>query len=368
MTKMNVINKEIVMSDILIVDDTTANLKVLSEMLKNQGFKARAVPSGRLAIQAAINNPPDLILLDINMPEMNGYEVCKILKENDKLKEIPVIFISALTETLDKVKAFCVGGVDYITKPFQFEEVKARVETHLKLSKFQMELERKNINLKEIVSQQVQDISNLQMTTIFAMAKLAQSRDDDTGKHLERVQLFCKLLAEQLGQSLKYKNSINEEFIENIINASPLHDIGKVGIPDNILLKPGKLSIEEFEIMKTHAMIGAETLEEVKSRYPKNDFITMGIDIARYHHEKWNGSGYPMGLIGEQIPLCARIMAVVDVYDALKSKRVYKPAFSHRDSCEIIYKGNGVHFDPDLVQAFKEIEEQFEKAWESHQD
>lgn len=354
--------------NILAVDDTPANLKVLSEMLKEQGFKARAVPSGKLALQAARNNTPDLILLDINMPEMNGYEVCNELKKDEKLRDIPVIFISALNDALDKVKAFSSGGVDYITKPFQFEEVKARIETHLKLSRLKLELEEKNNNLEELVDKQVQEISNLQMTIIFAMAKLAQSRDDDTGKHLERVQLFCSLIAEKLEKNETCKREINRAFINNIINASPLHDIGKVGIPDNILLKPGKLTLEEFEVMKTHTIIGAETLEEVKSLYPHNKFITMGIDIARHHHEKWDGSGYPHGLAGEQIPLAARIMAVVDVYDALKSKRVYKPALSHQECCEIIQKGSGIHFDPNVVNAFLEINNEMEKTWQIHQD
>jgi putative two-component system response regulator len=349
---------------VLVVDDTPANLKVLSAMLKQQGCIARTVPNGKLALKSIYNNAPDLVLLDINMPDMNGYKVCETLKKDEALKNIPVIFISALTETMDKVKAFSVGGVDYITKPFQFEEVQARVETHLRLSFAQKEIEQYNRNLEEVVKNKIKELSDSQMSTIFAMAKLAQSRDDDTGKHLERVQNFCKLIAEGLINKPKYKSIINAKYIDNIFNASTLHDIGKVGISDNILLKPGKLTSEEFEIMKTHVSIGVTTLEEVRKLYRKNSFINMGIAIANCHHEKWDGSGYPNGLEGGAIPLSARIMALADVYDALKSKRCYKPAFTHEESCEIIYEGSGKHFDPDIVEVFKEINEEILRTWE----
>ena len=353
---------------VLVVDDTTANLKVLAAMLKEQGCIARTVPNGKLALKSIYNNAPDLILLDINMPDMNGYKVCETIKSDETIKNIPVIFISALTETLDKVKAFSVGGVDYITKPFQFEEVQARVETHLKLSFAQKEIEEYNRNLEELVREKVKELSDSQMSTIFAMAKLSQSRDDDTGKHLERVQEFCKLIAEGLRKRSKYKNIINSKYIRNIFNASILHDIGKVGIPDNILLKPGKLTTEEFEIMKTHVNIGASTLEEVRKSYRKNSFINMGIAIAYSHHEKWDGSGYPLGVSDVGIPLSARIMAIADVYDALKSERCYKSAFTHEESCKIIFKGSGKHFDPEIVDVFREINNELFNTWKALQD
>lgn len=354
--------------NVLIVDDTPVNLQVLATMLKKFGMKVRPLPSGKFALQAAQAAPPDLILLDIMMPDMDGYEVCRHLKENEALKDIPVIFLSALSDTRDKVEAFRAGGVDYIVKPFQFEEVMARVETHLKLRRLRVELARRNQHLEELVREQVREISDSQMTTIFALAKLAESRDNDTGKHLERVQEFCRLLASGLGGRGPYKAGITEEFIENIFHASPLHDIGKVGIPDSILLKPGKLSQDEFEIMKTHTSLGADTLEAVRSKYPRNAFINLGIAIARYHHEKWDGSGYPDGLEGEEIPLGARIMAVADVYDALRSKRCYKQAFSHEKSCEIIFSGSGAHFDPTIIEAFKELMDQFEEIWNGKAD
>ena len=344
---------------ILIVDDTPANLQLLASMLKERGYKTRPVPSGLLALQAALSETPDLILLDVNMPEMNGFEVCQGLKADEKLKDIPVIFISALNEVLDKVKAFAVGGVDYITKPFQFDEVQARVDTHLKIRHLQEELEQHNRQLGKLVQVQVKKISDTQMAMIFALAKLAESRDDDSGLHLERVQAFCKKLAEGLSHRFRSGGQVDVTFIENIFYASPLHDIGKVAIADRIVLKPGKLTPEEFEIMKTHAALGAEKLEAVQRQFPGNALLDMGIAIARFHHEKWDGAGYPQGLAGEAIPLSARIMAVVDVYETLRAKRCYKAPFSHEESVDIIVSSSGTHFDPEIVKVFIELKEDF---------
>jgi putative two-component system response regulator len=339
--------------NILVVDDTPANLTLLAGMLRERGHRVRPVPGGRLALKAVENEPPDLILLDINMPEMDGYEVCRNLKGDKRFREIPVIFISALAETLDKVKAFGTGGVDYITKPFQFEEVEARVETHLKLRRYQAHLE-------DVVAEQIREICDSQMSTIFALSKLSESRDSDTGAHLERVQLYCRILAEGFSQEPPYNSTIDAAFITNISSASPLHDIGKVAVADNVLLKPGKLTPEEFEIMKTHSAIGAATMEAVYRKYPKNTFINMGISIARSHHERWDGAGYPDGLKGDGIPLSARIMAIADVYDALRSRRCYKEPLSREKSREIIGSGRGTHFDPVLVNAFLSMEEKFD--------
>ncbi len=346
-------------ANILIVDDTPANLHVLFDMLKQRGFAPRPVPGGRLALQAMKIEPPDLVLLDITMPDMDGYEVCRSIKTNEKLKEIPVIFISALAETFDKVKAFSVGGVDYITKPFQVEEVYARIETQLEMRRLQMELKKNIQTLEERVQAQVKEISASQMATIFALAKLAESRDDETGKHLERVRTYCRRLAEHLSQNPAYSNAISSTMIDNIYKASPLHDIGKVAIPDHILLKPGKLNVDEFEVMKLHTLFGAHTLEAVTRQYPQNQMILIGIKIARSHHEWWDGSGYPDGLTGEAIPLSARIMALADVYDAVRSKRVYKPAVAHVEACEIINSSRGTHLDPAVVSAFGDLKGEF---------
>lgn len=356
------------LSNILIVDDQAANLQVLAEILKGKGHKVRPVPSGKLALSAAANNPPDLILLDIMMPEMDGYEVCRRFKNNVSLSHIPIIFISALGETADKIKGFQAGGVDYITKPFQTEEVLARVETHLTIQWMRLELERHNNQLEYLVREKVREISNSQLATIIAVSKLAESRDDVTGQHIERTRIFCRILAEELLSNPQYKGQITETFIETIFHVSALHDIGKVGIADHILLKPGKLTSEEFEIMKTHVLIGAKTLQTVYEKYPQNAYIKMGIAVAHSHHEKWDGSGYPDGIAGLAIPLSARIMAVADVYDALRSKRPYKEPFPHEKSRDIILEGSGTYFDPSVVDAFVTRENEFAEIYQQMDD
>lgn len=217
-----------------------------------------------------------------------------------------------------------------------------------------------NVELEEMVEEKVEDISDLQMATIYSLVKLSESRDDDTGAHIERTATLCKVLAELLREKQMYKNIIDDKFVENIHKASPLHDIGKVGIPDSILLKPGKLTKEEFDIMKTHVNIGYNTLKEVRDKFPNNLFLEMGMDIIKYHHEKWDGSGYPNGVSGRDISLAGRIMAIVDVYDALRSKRVYKEAFTHEISCNIIKDGRGKHFDPLIVDVFIDNNERLE--------
>lgn len=353
-------------SKVLIVDDTVANLKLLQDMLRNAGYDPRPCPNGALAIRAAKGDPPDIILLDINMPDMDGFEVCQQLKADESLADIPVIFISALNETTDKLEAFRHGGVDYVTKPFNFEEVRARIDTHISLRRYRRELHAHNTRLTQLVEERTQEVvsakeevSKAQLATIMAMCKIAEARDDDTGKHIERTQLYCQVLAEQIGEREAYAKDADEEFIRNVHQASPLHDIGKVAIPDAILNKPARLTPEEFDVMKSHAAIGARNLEAVFERYPNNGFIRIGIEIARHHHEKWNGGGYPDGLSGEAIPLSARIMAVGDVYDALRSKRCYKDAFPHEKARGILVEERGKHFDPALIDVFLSVEERF---------
>ncbi len=354
--------------NILVVDDTPANLELLSRMLKERGYKARPLTDGALGIQAARNDPPDLILLDINMPDMSGFEVCQILKSDPHLKDIPVIFISALNETIDKVRAFTAGGVDYITKPFQLDEVHARVATHLHLRRLQTELEQYNQRLQDLVQAQVREITESQMATIFALAKLAESRDSATGLHLERVQILCKLLAIRLSRIPKYTPQIDANFVSNLYHVSPLHDVGKVAIPDAILLKPGALTVDEFEIMKAHTTLGRRTLEAVQGKYPHHAFITMAIQVAGCHHEHWDGQGYPSGLAGDEIPLAARIMAVVDVYDALRSERCYKSSMIHERACDIVRQASGTHLDPTIVDAFANLSSDFAAVREKMHD
>jgi putative two-component system response regulator len=353
---------------VLVADDDARTLRLLVEILSNSGYNPRPVADGPSALRSAMEEPPDLILLDVDMPGCNGFEVCESLKADQRLRDIPVIFLSGLHETLDKLKSFSVGGVDYLTKPFQGAELRARINTHLKLGRLQRELERYNRELEMRVLAQVQEISESQMATIFALAKLAESRHHDTGKHIERTRTFCRLLALRLADTRRFRSLIDDVFIDNIHHASPLHDIGKVGISDSTLLKPGRYTPEEFAEMKTHTLIGAQTLEAVRSRYPHNSFLSMGIEIARSHHEKWDGSGYPEGRAGAMIPLSARIMALADVYDALRSRRSYKPGYSHEASREIILADSGKHFDPEVVEAFSDLESQFEEIRDQMED
>ncbi len=354
--------------DILIVDDLPDNLRLLVNILSKHDYLLRTLSSGALALQAIERRPPDLILLDITMPEMDGFEVCRRLKADPRFNHIPIIFISALSDTSNKVRAIREGGVDYITKPFQVEEVTARIETHLHLQSLREELRERNENLEKIVKEKVQELTAAQNATIRAMTKLAEARDDDTGVHIERIRIFCRILAVELKKHPDFSQFISGDFIENLFQASPLHDIGKIAIRDSILLKPGKLDPGEFEIMKTHTTIGSRNMEDVQKEYPKNSFISMGIKIARSHHERWDGSGYPDGLSGETIPLCARIMSLADVYDALRSRRVYKEPFSHEKSRSIILEGSGGQFDPRVIDAFLTLEDEFETIRDSMDD
>jgi len=348
---------------ILIVDDVPANLELLAGIIREQGYEPRPVPGGRLALQAARAELPDLILLDINMPEMNGFEVYTRLQADEALKAIPVIFITADAETANKVKAFAMGAVDYITKPFQTGEVAARVATHLRLRRLQMEVEKHNAHLEDLVQDKIREINRAQMATIFALAKLAESRDDQTGRHLDRVQVLCRVLAGELLCMRYGAGVITDRYVETIYQAAPLHDIGKVGVPDAILLKPGTLTAEEFDCARRHVATGAATLRAVHAQYPGNEFIAMGLDIAQSHHEKYDGTGYPEGLRGDAIPLSARIMAVADVYDALRSQRPYKPALPHAEARDIIIKNSGTHFDPAVVSAFAGRVRDFEDVY-----
>jgi putative two-component system response regulator len=344
---------------VMVVDDNPANLHLMEEMLRPRGYEVRSFPRGRMALTAASQRPPDLILLDITMPEMTGYEVCERLKADPLLSKVPVIFLSALDALEDRLRGFRSGGVDYISKPFQFEEVQARVDAHVRLRRFQIQIETDNRRLQDLVQAQVRRIAEGHLATIFAIARLAETRDDQTGKHLERIQTFCQLLAEGLSRTPAYCNVIDKSWIEDIFHASPLHDIGKVAIPDRILQKPGKLTPEETAIMKTHTTLGAHTLRAVHQRFPDNNLIAMGIEAAQSHHERWDGGGYPDGLRGEEIPLCARILAVADCYDALRSKRCYKPAIPHDETCGIILESGGTQFDPSVTAVFRELAETF---------
>jgi putative two-component system response regulator len=297
------------------------------------------------------------------MPEMSGVDICRWFKQDQRLRNTPIIFISGAQGTDDKVEAFRVGGVDYISKPFQEQEVIARIKTHLRLRQLQVELITHNQELEQRIAEQVQAVTASQLATIFALAKLAEARDDDTGQHIERVQTFSKMLAEQM-REMNLGERLVPAFIDTLYQTASLHDIGKVGTPDCVLLKPGKLTTEEFAEMKKHCELGATTLATVSKRHPDNQFLRMGVDVARSHHEKWDGSGYPDGLRGKAIPLAARIVSLSDFYDALTSRRCYRPEFPHEDTCRMIQEGSGAHFDPDVVTAFMAMQDQFRRIRE----
>jgi len=345
---------------LLVVDDRRASRKLLVAYLKKAGYTdILEAESGEQALEICKKSRPNMILLDIVMPGMNGYEVCEALKKDPELSSIPVIFLSALDDTDAKVKAFEKGGVDYLTKPFELQEIKARVGVHLKLFNMTKELERHSRELEKLVENKVRELYSAQIATIYAIACLAEARDYETGMHLHRTQALGKVLVEAVRDYTVYSNLIDDGFITAFCETIPLHDIGKVAIPDAILRKPGKLTPEEYEIIKTHTTIGAETLEQVRKMYPENRFISTSIDIAHFHHEKWDGSGYPKGLKGAEIPLTARIAALIDVYDALRSQRPYKRAFRHEEARLIILEERGRHFDPVIVDAFIKAENEF---------
>ncbi len=360
---------------ILIVDDEERNRALLNDYVITLGHTPVLADNGLSALARIKNEPPDLMLLDIMMPEMDGHAVLARMRTEPAWQKVPVIVISAVDDMDSVVKCIQNGAEDYLVKPFQPSLLRARIEVSLERKRlrdqaedYERKIEDYSLRLEDRVREEVRKVSEGQLSTIFAMSKLAESRDPETGAHLERMREYCRILARQLRRLPKFDQRIDEDFIDNLYIASPLHDIGKVATPDRILLKPGKLTDEEFEIMKSHASIGAATLREVNEKHPGNGFLILASEIAECHHEKWNGTGYPRGLVGEDIPLSARIVALADVYDALTSERCYKNAFTHEKSKGIIVGERGNHFDPDIVDAFVEAHETFDEVRKRHQN
>ena len=349
-------------STILVVDDTPDNLTLMSHLLKDV-YKVKIANNGERALKIAQSDaPPDLILLDVMMPEMDGYEVCRRLKLDPKTKSIPVVFLTAKSEVEDERKGLDLGAVDYITKPISPPIVLARVRTHLSMKATADFLRDKNDFLNQEVAKRTREVAAIQDVTIMAMASLAETRDSDTGNHIRRTQFYVRVLAECLRNHPRFAGQLDDQTIELIFKCSPLHDIGKVGIPDRILLKPGRFEPDEFEVMKTHTSLGKQAIEHAQTTLDSNvPFLSIAQEIAFAHHEKWDGSGYPLGLKGDEIPLAARLMAIADVYDALVSRRVYKDGMSREEAIEIICNGRGTHFDPDLVDAFMACLDDFHK-------
>ena len=334
----------------MVVDDNPANLKVMEGLLRQQGYEVCSFPGGRLALAAAMRNPPGLILLDINMPEMNGYEVCERLKSTEELASIPVIFLSALNQTEEKVKGFRCGAADFISKPFQIEEVQARVETHLKLHALQLALQTQNDHLEELVDQRTKglqvalnQIESTYHETLNALGGVLDLRNNETAGHSQRVTRYSLEIARAMG--------CVEEELRQIAHAAFLHDIGKIGIPDAILLKPGNLTPEETAVMRQHVRIGHDIVKRIS-------FLADAAEIVLTHQEFYDGTGYPQGLAGEAIPMGSRIFSVADALDAMTSDRPYRKALSFQTAREEIARWSGRQFDPDVVQTFLSIPEQ----------
>jgi len=346
---------------ILVVDDTPANLSLMANLLVDR-YQVRVANNGARALELASAAPPDLILLDIMMPEMDGHEVCRRLKADPRTERIPVIFLTAKTSMEDEEQGLLMGAVDFIHKPISPPIVLARIRTHLQVKSWQDFLQNQNAWLIDEVDRRLSEVSRLQESSIMVMVSLAEFRDECTGNHIRRTQEYARVLAAQLAHAPQYAARLTAAHIELIAKSAPLHDIGKIAIPDHILLKPGKLSAEEFEVMKTHAQRGYDMLRTAGEHMgERGDFLEMAMEIARCHHEKWDGSGYPDGLAGERIPLAARLMAVADVFDALTSSRPYKTAMSREQAVAIIAQGSGSHFDPQVVEAFLAIQDELQR-------
>ncbi|CAG0995316.1 adenylate cyclase [Methylophilaceae bacterium] len=361
---MNIaVNHHVSKKTVLIVDDIPDSLSVMNALLKDF-YVVKVAISGEMCLKIASVLPrPDLILLDIMMPDIDGYEVCKRLKADPYTAEIPVIFLTAKVHMEDEQLGFDVGAVDYVTKPVSPPILLARVNTHLQLKVARDILKDQKSYLEQQVQMQTREVAMIQDATILAMASLAETRDNETGNHIRRTQNYVRVLAQRLQYHPRFAAYLNRHIIDLIYKSAPLHDIGKVGIPDHILLKPGKLTPEEFEVMKTHTILGCHAVMEAEKRIEgsSHNFLQYAREISLSHHEKWDGSGYPQGLKGDDIPVSARLMALADVYDALISRRVYKEPYSHAEAHSMIVAGRGSHFDPDVVDAFVELAGDFRK-------
>lgn len=355
---------------LLIVDDAPENLLVLGELLRDAGFQVKVASSGRAALRYAAQQPcPDLILLDVLMPEMDGYQVLARLRADPVTGFIPVIFLTALNDPQDEERGLKLGAADYIIKPFHPALVLARVRAQLDAKRARDWLRDQNAVLEAEVARRMAENDLIQRVSIRALAHLAEVRDTETGNHILRTQGYVHALAMRLRNHPRFTAFLTERNIELLTRSAPLHDIGKVGIPDHILLKPGKLTPEEWEVMKTHTTIGAKAIEraeiDVEAPIP---FLIFAKEIAHWHQEKWDGSGYPDGLAGDAIPISARLMALADVFDALISVRVYKPALPPDQARDMIAAERGRHFDPDITDAFLAGFDEFVAIAQRYQD
>ncbi len=342
------------MKHILVVDDNVPNLKAAEKALSGI-YKATLLTSGTQALKFLVKNTPDLILLDVNMPGIDGFEILRQLRADKENPPIPVIFLTANYDAESEIKGLELGAVDFIQKPFVAQSMLSRIKTHLDMSDYRK-------NLESMVAEKAKMVEELQNAVSVSIAELVGCRDGYTGDHIKRTCTYIEILAEKMFEIGMYQDELDKQYISDLLRAAALHDIGKVGIKDEILCKPGRFTDSEFEFMKQHTYLGGETLQKAIDQTITESFLYIARDMALYHHEKWDGSGYLQNLSGINIPLCARIMAIADVYDALTSKRPYKEPFGHDKSQEIIIAGRAVAFDPDIVEAFIQCADQFKNA------
>ena len=341
-------------STVLVVDDTALNIDIIEAALSGR-YDIITATYGNTALDIVDRTPPDIILLDVVMPGISGYDVCIKLKENPKTADIPVIFLTAMTDIHDKARGFELGAVDYMVKPFAILEVQARLDVHLSLLNAKKALKEQNEMLEIKVRERTQELAVTQGVIIEAMASLAETRDSETADHVMRTRYYVEALSVKLKEHPKFKAFLASIHSTDLGTAATLHDIGKVGVPDHILLKPARLTPEEYEEIKKHTTYGHEILSKLVTRLPGNVFLKLADEISWTHHEKWDGNGYPRRLKGDEIPIPGRLMAIADVYDAMVSQRVYKPPMPHNEALAFIMGESGRHFDPDVAEAFREL-------------
>lgn len=353
---------------VLVVDDIEINRTILCEILRND-YKTVEAEGGAEALEFLFDSDgnaksllPTIVLLDVMMPDVDGFEVLAKIKANEATRNIPVLFISASDSEQTETRGLQGGAADYITKPFNHDIIRARVDNHINLARYRY-------NLEQLVSKKTSEVTRTYESTLEVLATIIEYRNLESGAHVRRTTLLTEVLVDRMRKSEKFKTALESENISSMVKASALHDIGKIAIPDSILLKPGKLTGEEFAVIKTHTTIGSRIIDSIMVKLPDNDlYLKYAKEIGHYHHERWDGTGYPEGLKGENIPLSARIVSVVDVYDALTSARCYKDAFGHEVSLNILYEGRGTQFDPDIIDLISSVADTFRKIVDENRD
>jgi putative two-component system response regulator len=351
----------------MLVDDNMANLATGKNMLKIF-YEVFPLPSGAKLFELLEKIVPDLILMDIEMPEMNGYEAIRKLKSDPGLADIPVIFLTAKNDESSELEGLSLGAIDYVSKPFSAPLLLKRIENHLLITSQKKELKNYSDNLEEMVRRKTHQVVELQNAILSTVAEMLEFRDDVTGGHVDRTQKYLKLLVDRLIEEKIYEDETSTWNLEFLIPSAQLHDVGKIAISDTILNKPGKLTPEEFEEMKRHATVGVDAIERIENGTAEHEFLYHARIIAGTHHEKWDGTGYPMGLRGKDIPLEGRLMAIADVYDAVISTRPYKRPLTTEEAVRIIEAGKGTHFDPTLVDVFLGVADRFAEIAMCHRN